>query len=125
MLMMTRREDFVRANRHAYVVRVAGFVLQAVQNHQTDPRFGFTATRKLGKAVLRNRVKRRLRALVRCHLQQKHVLFQGGLDYVLIAKASTVHRPYAKLEKDLIYALHQVNRHFPSDTAGKGAKKPL
>ena len=61
-------------------------------------RVGFTASRKVGNAVIRNRAKRRLRAAA------AQVLTTGGrpgTDYVLIARAGTATRPYAALVADL------------------------
>ncbi len=68
-------------------------------------RVGFTASRKVGNAVIRNRAKRRLRAAA------AQVLTTGGrpgTDYVLIARAGTATRPYAALVADLEAALRRV-----------------
>ncbi len=88
-----------------------GLVLQArsrVDGASTDAgdlRVGFTASRKVGGAVERNRAKRRLRAAA------EEVLAAEGKpahDYVLIARSETVHRPYALLKDDLTRALKRV-----------------
>jgi ribonuclease P protein component len=68
-------------------------------------RVGFTASRKVGNAVVRNRAKRRLRAAA------AHVLSgegRPGTDYVLIARATTAERPFAALIEDLTTALSRV-----------------
>lgn len=70
-------------------------------------RVGFTASRKVGNAVVRNRAKRRLRALAAQVLLDKG---RPGTDYVLIARAATGDRPYAELVADLEAALRQVER---------------
>ena len=70
-------------------------------------RVGFTASRKVGNAVIRNRAKRRLRAAA------ARVLPQAGrprTDYVLIARAGTARRPFASLIADLEAALRRVGR---------------
>ncbi len=70
-------------------------------------RVGFTASRKVGNAVARNRAKRRLRALAAELLAQQA---RDGTDYVLIGRQSTVTRPYALLKADLAEALDRVHR---------------
>ncbi len=72
-------------------------------------RFGFTATKTLGSAVVRNRARRRLREAVRLTAPSHAV---KGYDYVLIARSGTVKRPFTELVKDLERALAKV--HEPS-----------
>jgi len=71
---------------------------------------GFTASRKVGNAVLRNRAKRRLRAAAAAVLARDG---RQGTDYLLIARAGTGERPYADLVHDLEAALRQVDRRGP------------
>jgi ribonuclease P protein component len=65
-------------------------------------RVGFTATRKIGGAVERNRAKRRLRAAAAALLPLYGV---EGSDYVLVARAGTLTRPFADLLEDLAVSL--------------------
>ena len=69
-------------------------------------RFGFTVTKKLGKAVVRNRIRRRLKSAVRELLE----LARPGFDYVVIAREPAVERSYADLKSDLAQALARVHR---------------
>jgi ribonuclease P protein component len=87
-------------------------VLQAApcpsgKNSVEAVRVGFTASRKVGNAVIRNRAKRRLRAAAAEVLGRDG---RQGTDYVLIARAGTGERPYAELIGDLAAALRQVDR---------------
>ena len=70
-------------------------------------RVGFTVTKKIGNAVVRNRMKRRLRALARDLLPNGGVV---GADHVLIGRAGGVERPFADLRAELAKALRRVQR---------------
>lgn len=83
------------------------------------PRFGFTVTKQLGGAVIRNRIRRRLRAAV--------ALLAAGEarpnhDYVLIARAAALERAFGEIKKDLERALQRV--HHPAAPRGKGRPTP-
>ena len=72
-----------------------------------DPakRVGFTVTKKIGGAVVRNRMKRRLRALAREMLPTGGI---PGADHVLIGRAGGIERDYAKLRDELARALERL-----------------
>jgi len=72
-----------------------------------DARVGFTASRKIGGAVSRNRAKRRLRA-VAAAVMPGRVL--AGHDYVLVARSSVLTCVYANLAAELISALDEMTR---------------
>jgi ribonuclease P protein component len=74
-------------------------------------RFGFTATKTLGGAVVRNRARRRLKEAVRL-TGGRHA--KEGYDYVLIARAGTVQRPFPELIKDFERALAKVHEPKPA-----------
>ncbi len=106
-LVLKKREDFLRL-RNGVFARPKGFYLQASPNGIGELRFGFTASKKIGNAVIRNRAKRRLRALAH-ELSQKEA--KPGWDYVLIAKRDhTIAREYDDLLKDARWALREVHR---------------
>ena len=102
---LKRRADFLRAARGRKAVRPT-LVLQAAPKDAADAaRFGYTATRKLGGAVVRNRVKRRLREAVR---RVAADCIPAGRDYVLIGRATTSRAPFADIVADLRAALNAV-----------------
>jgi len=105
---LKRRPDFLRvaaANRKA---AMPGVLLQAAPQPPgtAEPlRLGFTASKKVGNAVVRNRARRRLREAAR---QVLPVEARSGLDLVLVARRDTATRPFAQLLADLSRALARV-----------------
>ncbi len=82
-------------------------------------RVGFTASRKVGIAVARNRARRRLRAAV-AEIMPGHAA--PGHDYVLVARAATLTRPYSALVEDLKTGLRRLGV-FREAEAGGGAAR--
>lgn len=101
-----KRADFVamrdarRGVAHSVTVQA-----RAAAPEQTAVRLGFTATKKLGNAVVRNRSKRRLRAAIRTVLAEKPI---APHDLVLIAREALAERDYQTLLQDLRYCLKKV-----------------
>ena len=107
MERLKRRQDFVAAAKALYSA-MPGMVVQARDRQDTAaPRVGFTATKKLGNAVVRNRLKRRLREIARLGLRGQA---KAGFDYVLIARAPTRTLSFAELQNDLNSALKRLHR---------------
>ncbi len=101
-----RRADFLAAARAAHSAQ-RGVVLQArARGDEAGHRLGFTVTKKVGNAVVRNRVKRRLRAAARLELAEAG---RPGFDYVLIGRKATIDRDFALLRDDLAKAVRKVH----------------
>ena len=86
-----------------------GFVLLVREREDDDPtmRLGITVTQNIGGAVVRNRMKRRFRALAREILPSSGI---QGADYVLIGRAGGIERPFADLSAELFRALAKLRR---------------
>ena len=116
LCVLTRRADFLKcaaARRQG----TDGFLLQARDRAGGDAtvRVGFTASKKIGNAVTRNRAKRRLRALAR---EVMPLGARPGWDYVLVGRpVETVSRDFSALRDDLQNALRRVH----ADQSAKGA----
>ena len=105
-----KRADFVAANRGIRVAR-PGFVLlvnrDVVSAEEADLRFGVTVTKKIGNAVVRNRMKRRFRALAREIIPAKGF---AGSDHVMIGRDKGIERDFASLRSELAGALEKLRR---------------
>ena len=99
-----------------------GFVLLLRERHDGDPamRLGITVTKKIGNAVVRNRMKRRFRALARELLPTQGI---AGADHVLIGREGGIERDYALLQQELEKALRKIVRVEPSSTREQRREK--
>jgi len=105
MERLKKRHEFLRAARGVKWV-TPGLILQCWQRgDDNSSRIGFTVTKRVGNAVVRNRVKRRLREAAR-H-DKTHA--QTGFDYVVIGRKSTIPRDFSKLEQDLSSAFRGIH----------------
>ena len=120
------RPQFLAAAKGVSEARGA-VVVQRLDRRDDDPtvRLGFTATRKIGGAVIRNRAKRRLREAARALAPE---LARPGSDYVFIARMGTADRPWDRLLDDVKSALTRlatprsappVAPHAPTSPAGQ------
>ncbi len=113
---LRRRSDFLRLAAGRRKAVTSGLVLQAAPGKLEAATtssaaarpiaVGFTVSRKVGNAVTRNRVRRRLRALAD-EVLPEHA--EPGHDYVLIGRRSTVTRSYDALRQDLLHALRRLD----------------
>jgi ribonuclease P protein component len=100
---LTRRSEFLRAAAKGRKAPMPGVVLQALPRDDQGPaRVGFTVTKKIGNAVIRNRTRRRLKEAARLVLAGHPV---AGVDLVLIGREATRGRDFSALQDDLRRAL--------------------
>ena len=102
---LKRRAEFLRVAAKGRKVATHGLVLQALPHAEPGPaRIGFTVTKKVGNAVVRNRTRRRLKEAARLELLL-HPL--SGIDLVLIGRDATRKRDFLDLRDDFRRALRK------------------
>lgn len=120
---LKRRPEFLRVARAGRKWVAPGLILQVRPRHGDetagesageDMRVGFTASRKVGNAVARNRARRRLRAAAR---QVLRASAKPGHDYVIIARQATLSRAFADLVGDLELAVRKLDAHLNNAAA--------
>lgn len=118
--IIRKRADFLAANKGLRIAR-PGFVLLARPNglEPQRMRYGITVTKRIGNAVVRNRMKRRFRELLRAALPD-HGL--PGHDHVLIGREGGIERDFARLSEELVVALSRA-REGKGDPP-RGPRKP-
>src|SRR6476469_83439 len=105
---LRKRSDFLAANGGKRTT-TPGFILLVRDRKDADPamRVGFTVTKKIGGAVIRNRMKRRFRALAREIVPAKGL---SGADHVMIGRAQGIERDFELLRSELADALDRLRR---------------
>jgi ribonuclease P protein component len=99
--VIRKRAEFLAANKGLRNAR-PGFVLLTRANESLGKRFGVTVTKKIGNAVVRNRMKRRFRELLRAALTGEGL---PDTDHVLIGREGGIERDFARMREELSAAL--------------------
>ena len=100
---LKKRRQFLRATHNGKKFVASTMVLQVVKQDEFDGiRLGFTVTKKMGNAVVRNRIRRRLRAVAQAVFSSQALL---GYDYVLVSRKTAFDAPFEVLNKDLSYLM--------------------
>ena len=112
VFILKKRKDFVKAAQEFKVV-VNGIVLQAAlnlsENSQKGCFVGYTATKKIGKANVRNKTKRRVRAIAAIVLPNEGL---AGINYILIGRHNTTKLDFAYLTKKFKNAVEEINKQI-------------
>ncbi len=101
------RKDFVNLNRFGQKLRTAHFTVFVAKNGLDRPRLGITASRKVGGAVVRNRVKRLVREVFRLHKG----FFPAGCDFVVSARKTDDDLDFRKVREELIELVSNSTLH--------------
>jgi len=108
MERLRQRADFLAAAT-GVKIPAAAFVLQAKRRSDQGPaRVGFTVSKKVGNAVERNRVRRRLREIVRLTGAER---VRAGHDYVLVGRRAALALPFERIKQDFDGAIRRAHRH--------------
>lgn len=102
-LRLRKNEEFKRVYRRGLPAYNRDFKLVGFHNGMNHNRYGFSMSKKFGKANERNRMKRRLREIVRAHQE----IFPLGFDYVFLPRPTAKKLDYQQLEHSLIHCLGQ------------------
>ena len=108
---LKHRKDFVLSNKFAKKIYSKNFIIQKYTNSDSidlNLKFGFTATKKIGNAVVRNRAKRRMRALVSRFVKEDINFFDNKSSYVLVAKSSLNKALFINLYSEMQLCLNKL-----------------
>ena len=104
LITIKKRSEFIRSNNFSKKIHSTNFIIQKLQSNEANkvPNFGFTITKKIGPAIIRNKIKRRLKSIIRGLLKCKDKYFDLSFNYILICKKEIVKVSYDKLENELM-----------------------
>lgn len=116
VLILKKRKDFIRVAK-GEKIPASGLILQAARSLSTPFKpiyddacyLGYTVTKKVGKAHVRNRSKRRLRAAAQEVFPQAAM---AGIDYVLIGRFNTASVDFVELKNNMATAVKRINKLF-------------
>ena len=108
---LKKRKEFVLSNKFAKKIFSKNFIIQKhthLDDEDASLKFGFTATKKIGNAVSRNRAKRRMRALISKFIKGNNTCFDNKSSYVLIAKSSLNKALFVNLYSEMEQCLNKL-----------------
>jgi ribonuclease P protein component len=108
-LRLRRRGEFLRVQGTGRKVAFGPLLALALHNAQKETRLGLTVSTKVGNAVVRNRIRRRLREMFRRRREQ----LPPGLDLVFVARAGAALADYEELERAFLELARQLKGLFP------------
>ena len=101
-----KRKDFRYIHKNGQPIFSKNLVVLYTDNKFGNIKIGFSVSKKVGKAHVRNRIKRQLRAIVRMNLAN----FVQAKNYVIVAKPTIIELSYSQMEKELLNSMSKVTR---------------
>ncbi len=104
LITIKKRSEFIRFNKFSKKTYTPNFIIQKLEKNEIDKfsHFGFTVTKKIGSAIVRNKTKRRLKSIIRELLKYKDKYFDLSFNYILICKKEIVKVSYNDLVNELM-----------------------
>tara|TARA_B100000609_G_C16856740_1_gene253093 strand:+ start:31 stop:387 length:357 start_codon:yes stop_codon:yes gene_type:complete len=113
VVQLKKRAEFVKMTQHGRRYVTPSFVLQMMPREKDEVAIGYTASKKVGGAVQRNRAKRRLRGLfdqtIRLNPDFQYKGEGKGVTMVLIARRAILDKPFAKIKADFENILRELS----------------
>lgn len=101
--IVKKKEDFNRIISKKEGKSTKYFIINTEKNNDITPKFGITFTKNIGNAVVRNKLKRRIKSII-----DNNKIYKNSNNYIIIAKKSTLDLKYKELEKELISAFNLI-----------------
>ena len=104
LITIKKRYEFIKSNKFSKKIHTPNFIIQILKSDEVSkvPHFGFTITKKIGSAIMRNKIKRRLKSIIRELLKCKDKYFDLSFNYILICKKDIVKVSFNELKDELI-----------------------
>ena len=104
LITIKKRSQFIRSNKFSKKIYTTNLIIQKFESNKNDNlhNFGFTITKKIGSSIVRNKIKRRLKSIIRELLKYKDKYFDLSFNYILICKKEIVKVSYNDLKNELM-----------------------
>ena len=104
LITIKKRYEFIKSNKFSKKIHTTNFIIQKLKLDVVNkfPNFGFTVTKKIGSAIIRNKIKRRLKSIIRELLKCKDKYFDLSFNYILICKKDIVKVSFNELKDELM-----------------------
>ena len=98
-----KRQDFILSHQMGTKLNGTYLIFQKRDRKDNSDSiyFGFTVTKKIGIAVIRNKIKRRLKSIIMFLVKNKKKYFENGHNYVLISKPKIIDAPFCEIRKEM------------------------